>query len=103
MTTDVAFVIETDDEYRDVLAVMPGVAGTNYFRRDCTSYAHMGQHSACHFDYIREKCVGANPNEYADLLAELKRIGYDDIEIISICDINADEYTEDRRKQVYNV
>ena len=40
-----------------------------------TSYAHIGQHSACHVDYADE-CKEAKYNEYADLLKELIGQGY---------------------------
>ena len=45
-----------------------------------TCYAHIGQHSACHPDYIKG-CRKANKDEYADLLAELVSIGYDNLKI----------------------
>ena len=35
-----------------------------------TSYAHLGQHSACHLGYANE-CKEANFNEYRELLKEL--------------------------------
>jgi len=42
-----------------------------------TSYAHIGQHSACHVDYVKEQCtVVKNPEEYKDLFNELENIGY---------------------------
>lgn len=47
----------------------------------CTVYQHVGQHGQA--DY--QMCVGssrpAKPEEYADLLAELVDIGYDDLRI----------------------
>lgn len=47
-----------------------------------TSYAHIGQHSACHADYAKE-CREANYNEYQDLLRELIGQGYKDLQIIN--------------------
>jgi len=47
-----------------------------------TSYAHVGQHSACHKDYAK-RCRQATKEEYADLLAELKGQGYDDLVILN--------------------
>lgn len=48
-----------------------------------TSYAHVGQHSAACYDWISESTVPATESEYADLLNELKQIGYTAIEIIT--------------------
>jgi hypothetical protein len=41
-----------------------------------TSYAHVGQHSACHKDYANESTLPTK-SEYQPLLTELKSIGYD--------------------------
>lgn len=54
---------------------------TNNDHRTRTCYAHVGQHSACHPDYLK-KCRLAAPEEFVDLLAELKGQGYDDLEVI---------------------
>lgn len=40
-----------------------------------TCYAHIGQHSACHIDYVNE-CKQATKEEYKDLKEELESIGY---------------------------
>ena len=40
-----------------------------------TSYAHIGQHSACHPDYVKDLKV-ATSKEYAPLHEELTEIGY---------------------------
>ena len=97
---DVAFAVEEEGL---IVAVMPGYAGTVNRPDTCTCYAHMGQHSSCHIDYIMEKCVGASPDEYADLLRELTGpIGYD-VKVISIDDVKSGEYTKQRERQVYNV
>ena len=40
------------------------------------SYMHVGQHGAADYDHIMRITTPANENEYADLLAELKRIGF---------------------------
>lgn len=46
------------------------------------SYAHIGQHSACHIDYANE-CKEAPINEYFDLLNELIGQGYNDLQIMN--------------------
>lgn len=45
-----------------------------------TCYAHVGQHSGCDIGYANG-CQEATPEQYADLLNELKQI-YDNLEII---------------------
>ncbi len=40
-----------------------------------TMYAHIGQHGACHIDYI-EKCRPATKEEYSNLFNELESLGY---------------------------
>jgi hypothetical protein len=44
-------------------------------------YAHIGQHSSCDPEYLKE-CKEATPQEYGPLLEELKSIGYDKLEVI---------------------
>lgn len=42
-----------------------------------TCYAHIGQHSACHVDYINDGPVKpATRNDYLPLATELTSIGY---------------------------
>lgn len=62
----------------EILAVFPESWKTNYW--GC--YAHIGQHSDCMPEYVRECTKPAKPQEYADLLAELRRIGYDNLQIL---------------------
>jgi hypothetical protein len=38
-------------------------------------YSHIGQHSACHPDYLKQ-CRKATPEQYAPLKTELENIGY---------------------------
>lgn len=47
---------------------------------DMTCYARVGQHSGCTFDWYNTTRPAA-PAEYADLLAELRSIGYDDLQV----------------------
>jgi hypothetical protein len=39
-------------------------------------YAHVGQHGACTWQWVRERTRAATPDEYAALKAELESIGY---------------------------
>ncbi len=53
-----------------------------------TSYAHIGQHSACHIDYANE-CKEAQYNEFSDLLKELIGQGYKDLVVCNKQEIEA--------------
>lgn len=46
------------------------------------SYAHIGQHSACHIDYAKE-CKEAEYSEFEPLLKELISIGYNDLKVLN--------------------
>ena len=59
----------------EVIALFPSLAGTNDVRT-CMSYLHIGQHGSASIDLGRNLKL-ALPFEYAPLLAELHRIGYD--------------------------
>ena len=66
---------------RDIYAIFPELPGTND-PATCSCYSHIGQHSSCDSNYYLGKTVPATPEEYADLLTELKSIGYDDLVIV---------------------
>lgn len=87
-TTKVIFLIEKVDG--DVFAYFPEmVHNFNGYRPDnYTCYAHIGQHSACHPDYVRE-CSEAKEDQYKDLHRELIGQGYDDLQIISRYELEA--------------
>ena len=66
-----------EGEVTAVFPTLPGAVGDNY---TMTCYAHVGQHGIASEAWVR----GAKPakeSEYIDLLAELIRIGYDDLVI----------------------
>jgi len=63
----------------EVLAYFPDIDGENKGNKTC--YAHIGQHSACHPDYLKKGRL-AHPDEYNDLLNELRGQGYDDLQIL---------------------
>ncbi len=82
----VKFLIERDSEDQDdVFAYFPNEkyygnpdtsnAGYGFDFKMRTSYAHIGQHSACHPDYTKE-CKPATQEQYKDLKSELESIGY---------------------------
>lgn len=57
-----------------VFAAFPTLAG-DMDPATMTSYAHVGQHSSAHMNFVRS-AKAAKPAEYASLLSELKQIGY---------------------------
>lgn len=64
-----------EPETFDIMAFFPN---ENYFEHESqtkTCYSHIGQHSACHTDYLKE-CKIAKENEYKDLKNELVGLGY---------------------------
>ena len=63
----------------EILAVFPEEIG-NTNVSTCVCYAHIGQHSQCDVFYAKD-LKAASQAEYADLLAELESIGYDDLTI----------------------
>ena len=61
------------DGSNDIIAVFPYQIETH---QSVGSYQHVGQHVGCAWD-INTFTTAAKPSEYADLLKELKSIGYD--------------------------
>jgi hypothetical protein len=76
MATKVKFYI---DPTYGVFAVFPDLVFNN--AGNITSYAHIGQHSACSKEYLRGKKL-ASPEQYNDLYSELIGQGYDDLQIV---------------------
>lgn len=58
-----------------VIALFPEEPGTNN-AYTCSSYEHVGQHGAADPVNVIQLTRPAKPDEYADLKAELERIGY---------------------------
>jgi hypothetical protein len=75
--TPVIFLMEqTDEENKQVFAYFPKMYhNKELYKTTFTSYAHIGQHSACHLDYAKE-CTEATESEYKELFNELESIGY---------------------------
>jgi len=61
----------------NIVALFPEYAGSTDLQT-CMSYMHIGQHSAASIGLLtsRNTTRPAKPEEYADLLNELKQIGY---------------------------
>lgn len=68
--TTVRFYVESDGS---PLAYFPKETYNGGAAKCC--YSHIGQHSACHPDYIR-KMKKATPQQYQPLKKELESIGY---------------------------
>ena len=63
-----------------ILAVFPYIEKWGVV---CVCYSHVGQHSVAAWEYLRYETSPARPEEYADLLAELRRQGYTELRILS--------------------
>jgi hypothetical protein len=59
----------------EVIALFPEIPGTGE-PHTCNSYMHVGQHSSADYAGVIESSRAAEKREYADLAAELRRIGY---------------------------
>lgn len=66
-----------------VVAVFPQVYHNEelYGRHIVTTYEHVGQHGSAAFSLAMTHSKPAQPQEYADLLSELRSRGYDDLQI----------------------
>jgi hypothetical protein len=72
-TTDVVFKKFPVRDGGDIIALFPGVAGTND-PYTCSSYMHIGQHGSATVDLAR--LSRATEAEYASLARELRSLGY---------------------------
>jgi len=78
MATPVIFRKWPKKEGGDVIALFPTLVG-NMDPYTCMSYMQLGQHSSADPQEVVQATEPAKPAEYADLLAELKSVGYDDL------------------------
>lgn len=65
----------------DIIALFPEQAN----RLMVGSYMHVGQHSDADYTEVIAATTPATESEYAGLLAELKSIGYDDLQVMKRC------------------
>lgn len=66
------------NELGGVLAVFPYTKERNGYRTDLKRcYSHIGQHSACAPDYLKERCTVAKKKDWQPLAAELTAMGYE--------------------------
>jgi hypothetical protein len=79
----------------DIIALFPADPGT-YDPYTCSSYAQIGQHSSADPWLVMAATKPAKPEEYAELKAELERIGYN----LKIYSKNLGKFLEMRRKEL---
>lgn len=72
-------IFRVNEKYGEVVAVFPEIPSSPRYS-ECMCYAHIGQHGGCTIEWY-SKTRAAKHNEYADLLRELQRVGYDDLVI----------------------
>lgn len=68
----------------DVVALFPEERWSRH-EYTISSYQHVGQHGAADYDHVITISHPARADEYRSLLAELKRIGYDDLRVMQKC------------------
>jgi len=76
--TKVIFLINKREE--ELFAYFPELIADNNGNK--TSYAHIGQHSACSEEYAKE-CIEAKHYQYHGLLTELVSVGYKDLKVMN--------------------
>lgn len=64
----------------DVIALFPEIPA-DILGHNCQSYMHVGQHGAAD-PHLSGRTAPATPEEYADLMNELTRIGYDGLVVV---------------------
>lgn len=75
MKTKVIFRVWKDNN--DVIALFPEEPAVVQDWYLCSSYMHVGQHSAAHYFKVLQQTRLAKPEEYQELKTELERLGYD--------------------------
>lgn len=64
-----------------IIALFPDIPW-NGLRGEVTSYMHLGQHGAANYNRVVATTRPVRGNEYRDLLAELARVGYKNLNIV---------------------
>ena len=94
MGTPVIFRKWPKREGGDVIALFPTLVG-DMSPYTCNSYEHVGQHGSADPQEVVWATKPAKPAEYADLLEELKSIGYNDLVVYQKLQ---HKWTDERRK-----
>ena len=85
-------IFRADRKDGDVTAVFPTLPADSSWTMTC--YAHIGQHSGCCREWYCDTRP-ARPDEYADLAAELRQIGY----VLDIRQRITREMDDERRRE----
>lgn len=75
--TPIEFRVDPEGEVFALFPTIPGSPGC------CTAYQHVGQHSSATYSLCIEMSRPATAKEFAPLLAELRQIGYNDLEVLA--------------------
>lgn len=67
----------------DIIALFP--EQINHRNMTVGSYMHVGQHSDADYTGVISLTTPVSESEYAELLAELISIGYDDLRVMKRC------------------
>ncbi len=94
--TPVIFRKWSKSEGGGIIALFPTELGTDD-PYTSNSYEHVGQHGSADPVGLIQRTTAAKPAEYADLLAELESIGYDDLKIYQKLQSS---FLEERRKKL---
>lgn len=71
---EVTVIFRYDKKNKEVFAIMPYEIADTAF--NCTTYQHVGQHSAGNYSWMTHSSRLAKESEYKDLKKELESIGY---------------------------
>ena len=63
----------------EVVALFPTILCGQF--GECQSYVHFGQHGSADYGHVIRTTRPAAPADYADLMAELVQVGYDDLRV----------------------
>ena len=95
--TDTVFLRDRNDHV--IFAVFPRLAATVGREDTMTCYSHVGQHGSATLDYCDSCAEVIDPAEYAELAAELGRVGYN-VRVVQKDSLDHTGYAAERRRQV---
>jgi hypothetical protein len=82
------------------IALFPQLIGTAS-AKTCTGYEQVGQHSSMDPQAVIQQTSPANAEQSGELLAELKRIGYDNLRVVKRLNKSHLEQRKDALKRFY--
>lgn len=87
----------------DVLALFPRIPASVVHPYLCLSYQHLGQHAAASYPWVIRQTEPVTPEEYADLKAELERVGYENLRVMQRRTPGDREMLLERHRKALNV